>query len=274
MRNPFGLPIDLPGSRAVRVVGDVLASQDRFVAAVDQIPEVDVRRTSGLGEWTVAELLAHVSYGAAAARRVSVAALSGGTTQFYPGGAEQRARSIQRGRSMTTNDLRRELSSGHARLGQLWRRFTEVEWDAALGDERFPGATVARHLMLRWTEVEVHRSDLLGVSDWRTWSPVFIRHGLPLRVAWQPLARRLPTAALELNGRWALHDTDSEIRWVIHAEGADVHVGREPAPADVEITGPAGALLALLLGRPTGEALNVVGDTRLAASYKQAFPGP
>ena len=106
----------------------------------------------------------------------------------------------------------------------------------------------------------MHRSDLLGPLDWSTWSPNFVRRLLPLRVAWQPLARRLLGADLGVNGSWALRDIDDGATWLIKASGADVHVERGAVRADVGIAGPPGSLLAFLLGRPTDDALPVTGN--------------
>lgn len=63
---------------------------------------------------------------------------------------------------------------------------------------------------------------------------------------------------------------------MIRAIGPDVEVTRDAfAEAAVELSGPAGSLLAFLLGRAIpDQALRVVGDCRLAALYKHAFPGP
>lgn len=146
--------------------------------------------------------------------------------------------------------------------------------DLALRDDRFPGARVARRLMLRWTELEVHRSDLLAATDPPIWAPSFVRFALPLRIAWQPLARRLPTAALDVTGTWALRATDRVERWLVHATAGNAVASRAVAAANVELAGSSGLLLAFVLGRLPSTELQITGDAGMAAKYKLAFPGP
>lgn len=177
------MAIDVTGMEAVELVAPVVAAQDRFVAAVGDLSDVALGQPSGLPGWTRAEVVAHVAYGAAAGARITESALRGGSVSFYPGGPKQREASIRRARTMAMGELRAELADASAALAATWRALAVRDWNHPLVDDRFPGASIARHLMLRWTEVEVHRDDLVHRSDWRTWSPSFVAHALALRVA-------------------------------------------------------------------------------------------
>lgn len=269
---------DLSGADAVGVTALVLASQRRFELALDGLDDRALASSSALDGWTTAEVVAHVAYGAQAARRSTRAAVRGRHVPFYPGGDEQRRRTIERGRRAAPADLRRELHGADRSLSASWRAMGAADWARPLNDPRFPRALVARHLMLRWTEVEVHRGDLHpNVQDaWEHWSPEFVDVALPLRVAWQPLAHRNPGAITDLDATWALAVPSRHWGWSISTSGdqAQVTVGRDVAPTDVELSGSPGAMLAFLLGRATAADLSISGDVDLADRYKSAFPGP
>jgi maleylpyruvate isomerase len=269
---------DLSGAEAVKVTALVMASQRSFELAVDGLDDWAMASSSALDGWRKAEVVAHVAYGAQAARRSTRAAVQGRHVPFYPGGDEQRRRTIERGRRAVPSDLRRELHNADTSLGASWRAMGATDWARPLKDPRFPRAVVARHLMLRWTEVEVHRGDLHpNVQDaWKHWSPQFVDVALPLRVAWQPIAHRNRDATTDIDATWTLAVPSRHWRWSITTSGdhARVSVAQEVARADVELSGSSGAMLAFLLGRASAANLSTSGDVDLAYRYKSAFPGP
>jgi uncharacterized protein (TIGR03083 family) len=270
--------IDLTATDAAGVIALVLASQRRFELAVDSLDACALASPSALDGWTRAEVVAHVAYGAKAAQRCTRAAVEGIHVPFYPGGDEERRRTIERGRHVAAADLRRELRVGDMSLGTSWRAMRAHDWGRPLNDPRFPGANVARHLMLRWTEVEVHRSDLRPDFQhaWQHWSPEFVDVALPLRVAWQPLAHHKQGAVTDLDATWTLAVPSRHWRWSITASGERAHVtiGHDNTPGDVEVAGSPAVMLAFLLGRAVAAELSISGDVDLAHRYKSAFPGP
>jgi uncharacterized protein (TIGR03083 family) len=266
--------LDLDGNRARRLVASVAAAQHRLEDTVAALTDAELRAATALAGWSAAQLVAHVAYGAAAARRTTSAARHGVHVPFYPGGATQREATIDRGLHLPPDALRAELTRADAELVALWSEFAVAEWEIALRDERFPGAVIARHLVLRWTEVEVHRTDLLGgAQPWEDWSAPFVETALPLRFAWQPLAHA--RCRDRADGRWAFRVPALATRWVVDArDGTARVVASDELDADVELSGTPARVLALLLGRATCSDLSVTGNAELAHGYKVAFPGP
>jgi hypothetical protein len=269
---------DLPGAKARKLVSEVLAAQGRFEGTVDEFDNASLAGTSRLAGWSRAQLVAHVAYGAVAARRTTEAARDGVHVPFYPRGEIDRRASIDRGLTMPPELLRAELIRADGALGDLWKGFRTSDWARPLRDDnRFPGAAIARHLVLRWTEVEVHRADLEVLEhSWERWAPAFVEVALPLRIAWQPLAAGPANGACFRDGRWAIVVPSRGWRWVITrtAGSAAVVASVAQGGADVEISGTPSVVLAFLLGRATCDDLSVDGDMELARRYKQAFPGP
>ncbi len=131
-----------------------------------------------------------------------------------------------------------------------------------------------RLVLARWTEVEVHGTDLgVGLSDW---SDDFVAAVLPMRLAWLNTRRSNHRVVDEsVQGTWLLEPTGDQA-WLVRVEGTVV--SSSPATvgtiSDVTFRGSSRDLLALLLGRPTVVPIDVSGDRELAEALPRAFPGP
>lgn len=149
------------GYEAARVRTALLTSWARFTGEIDALPDADLIRPSGLGGWTVAELVTHVSSGIRAVHRTIArpppSAPSGDLLGYYLTGNEavaERARALVAARS--PEDLRHDLRDEVARA------------TAALPDAE-PGRLVAARLgalplsdwlVTRLVEAVVHTLDL------------------------------------------------------------------------------------------------------------------
>ena len=73
-----------------------------------------------------------------------------------------------------------------------------------------------------------------------------------------------------------LHRTDGEGEWVLRAEGGVAVAEPGHAKADVAMRGSAEGLYWVLMGRgkPDAYGVEVHGDPKLAAAFKEWFPGP
>ena len=73
-----------------------------------------------------------------------------------------------------------------------------------------------------------------------------------------------------------LHRTDGTGEWVLRAEGGEAVAESGHAKADVAMRGTAEGLYWVLMGRgkPEEHGVEVHGDPKLAAAFKEWFPGP
>ncbi len=258
------------------------AARARTSALVDALaaagPEA-LARPSALPGWDRLTIACHLRYGASASLRMTVQALSGEPTAFYPGG-----RSTHRPRTLVPlpgegpMDVVDSLGEESARLHEAWGLLSPTEWRTPVREPSdnpdlgvIPVSSLA---LLRLTEVEVHGSDLdLGLDEW---SPVFVADALPMRLRWLT-TRRSNHRPIDpaVQGSWLLSATDGP-KALISAHGDQVTC--EPPDPDAvpgaTIEGTSRDLLALLLGRPPVTPLRLGGDVRLAGEFSAAFPGP
>ena len=73
-----------------------------------------------------------------------------------------------------------------------------------------------------------------------------------------------------------LHRTDGDGEWILRAEGGEAVAEQGHAKADVAMRGTAESLYWVLMGRgkPEEHGVEVHGDPKLAAAFKEWFPGP
>jgi hypothetical protein len=206
-------------------------------------------------------------------------ALAGVETSFYPGGrSDQRPGTLEPGLGEGPDQVVDSLEVKSARLHNSWARLSETEWATPIceppDNPDLGETTVAELALLRLTEVEVHGCDLdLGLGDW---SDVFVTNALRFRIGQLCSRRSKKRAAVSgVEGSWMLAATDGP-SWRISLRGEEVTCEPVdgPAPADAVIEATSRDLLALLLGRPLKDGLVERGDTRFAAEFSRAFPGP
>ena len=161
------------------------------------------------------------------------------------------------------------LHNSAARLAEDWKRLTPAEWRLPVSEAHLGTVRLTRFLVLRLTEVAVHRADLqLGTIEW---DERFVAIALPLRIAWLPRHHRTRADAdLSIEGTWKLRA--GEQSWIVEASGSDATVRTVDGPADATITSTSLGMLSFLLGR--GQDVSFEGDQRLSRGFKEAFPGP
>jgi len=73
-----------------------------------------------------------------------------------------------------------------------------------------------------------------------------------------------------------LHRTDGDGEWILRADGGEAVAEPGHAKADVAMRGSAEGLYWVLMGRgkPEEHGVEVHGDPKLAAAFKEWFPGP
>jgi uncharacterized protein (TIGR03083 family) len=220
-------------------------------------------------DWSPRTIAAHLVAGAEASRRITHDALSGDPTSFYPGGPEERVTSLGLFENSSPAAIVSSLRSSTAGLAADWKRLTPTEWSLPVREAHLGSVRLTRFLILRITELEVHRTDLqLGTLDW---DERFVAIALPLRIAWLPRHHRTRADAdLSIDGTWKLRA--DERSWVVEASGSDATVRVADDPADAVISSTSFGLLSFLLGR--GRDVSFGEDRQLARRFKEAFPGP
>ena len=247
--------------------------------ALARLDDRQIREPSRLPGWDRLVIACHLRYGAIASERMTIDALAGRRTAFYPQGRSlQRPSTLLPNRGESNAEVVLSLTEACARLDRLWASIDNARWATTIQEppeNRDLGPiTLWTSALLRLTEVEVHGHDL-GL-DLSPWSATFVEAALPTRLRWLPSRRSNHQAADEsIDGSWALVVTDGPA-FRIHAAGAEVEVEVVEAAPDVDaaITGPAGRLLAFILGRAPLDTLQVRGNLDHAAAFLKAFPAP
>lgn len=265
-----------------RLAHAVAIRQEQIVAALQSAGAARdgvLLGDSLLPRWDRLTIICHLRYGGIASRRMTIEALAGKPTSFYPEG-----RSHQRPTTLRVNDGESEvdvisaLEQASSQLDGTWERVDAEQWQTMVHEppdnEDLGSISLWTLALLRLTEVEVHGHDLnLGLSAWST---TFVDAALPMRLRWLPARRsNHQEADTTINGRWALAATDGPT-FVVEARGADVEVtsGETEAGADVVIAGTAQQLLAFILGREKLTGMDVRGKFDLAHAFLEAFPAP
>jgi uncharacterized protein (TIGR03083 family) len=239
----------------------------------------DLEGTCLLPGWSRLTVACHLRYGATASRRMTIDALAGRPTSFYPEGRrQQRPGTLVPGAGEAAGAVVASLEGESRLLYESWASLSSTEWATTIVEPSGPAdlgtITVGVLALLRLTEVEVHGVDLdLGLADW---SDLFVAQALPFRLGWLA-ARRSNHRAVDagLVGTWLLAASDGPT-WRVAVSGPAVD--SQPVPpgteADAVIEGTSRDLLALLMGRPPRQALRRAGNRALAAAFGRAFPGP
>lgn len=211
-------------------------------------------------------ILTHLAHMGRASVRMTDEALEGRATAAYPGGSSERADSLSRARNLPADLLLKELSVSIEELDRQWTALSEGDWETVLKLDQIGDVQLTRLLMLRWTEMEVHTSDLGLNHEGFEVSDLFVAAALPLRVGWlvQHHRNRID-ADKSVRGTWNLKAADSREAWKI----------KTPHATEVcTIEGPDLDLLGFILGRVPVSHLTLEGNVGLAYRFKLAFPGP
>jgi maleylpyruvate isomerase len=212
-------------------IDETVVATARYLEALTELDEAQLRAPSLLPGWSRAHVIAHVARNADALGEVLRGAQAGETRWMYES-QERRDADVEAGAKLPLDEL---LADSVAAAGR-WRQAANELHSAhleALG-RRTPGAEpwpVRRVGMMRLTEVEVHHADLgIGYTA-DQWPAAFVEALMKRR------HRELSERGVAL--RW--HATDTGATW---------ETGEGP-----EVTGSAADLVWWLLGRGSGEGL-------------------
>ena len=160
-------------------IARVADAHGRFLAAVSELTDDDVRRPSLLPDWSLGHLLTHVARNADSHLRRTDAALRGEVVDQYPGGFEARAAEIEAGAGRPALELLADVASTCTAVDEAWRDVPAPAWDAVSRDVSGRERALSELPSRRWQEVEVHLVDLdIGITH-RDWSDDFVEDWLP-----------------------------------------------------------------------------------------------
>lgn len=261
------------------ILAEIQKRTQEIVHALSAMSDKTLLSPSTLPEWSMLTIACHLRYGAHALLRMTSAGLSDRPVAYYPEGRDQqRPTTLLPRPEESPSDVVSSLVIGCEELHRVWRTLDVVSWSRPVeepADNPDLGTVDMASLpLLRWTEVEVHGTDLgVGLADW---SRLFVQVVLPMRLKW--LAYRRTNHREydgDLEGSWLLVASDGPT-YLIEVSGPKV----ESRPADrstrarATIEGSGRDVLALLLGRADIESFEVGGDLAFATMFSQAFPGP
>jgi uncharacterized protein (TIGR03083 family) len=250
-----------------------------LLAMLRKLDAAGLEAPSELPGWTRLTIVCHLRYGTHALRRMTLDALAGRETSYYPQGrARQRPATLLPAPDERPTEVLDDWQSAAVELDRTWSTLDDTQWSTDVvepADNPDLGTiTLGRLALARLTEVDVHATDLgIGAPDW---SSTLVEVGLPTRLAWLS-TRRTNHRAFDrsIRGTWLLHATDGP-RWVVTVD--DDLVTSRPASAhddaDGTIEGSSRDLFSVLLGRPRRTPLRFGGDVTFAQSFERAFPGP
>lgn len=249
-------------------MNEVLDQLRRSTATVlDALERTDLLEPSDLPDWSRLTIACHLRYGATAFHRMTVDALAGRPSSYYPGGrATQRPGTLVPEAGESGADVVASLRRESDALAATWDGVED--WSLLVtepSDNPDLGPLPMWRLPLsRLTEVEVHGTDLgVGLGPW---SDVLVRTALPMRLEWLN-TRRSNHRDVDTTVRrsWLLVATDGPTRQRIEVDGEAV-TSAPGDDADEVIEGTSSELFALLLGRaPDGFA---------PPDFSRALPGP
>jgi uncharacterized protein (TIGR03083 family) len=251
----------------------------RLIVSLRELDEAALEAPSQLPGWSRLTIACHLRYGSHALRRMTLDALAGRETSYYPSGrAHQRPATLMPAHGERHSEVLDDWESTAADLDSVWATVDDQRWSTEVieptDNPDLGTVPLGRLALTRLTEVDVHATDLgIDVPDW---SSILVEVALPTRLAWLA-TRRTNHRPFDQSARgsWLLHADDGP-RWLVSVDASRVE--SRPAAdndsADGTIHGSSRDLLALLLGRPPHEPLRLSGDVTFARSFGEAFPGP
>ena len=257
----------------------VVSRTSEVVETLRSLDEPGLVAPSELEGWSRLTIACHLRHGAAALCRMTLDALDGRPTSFYPSGrAESRPGTLEPAPGEGPSEGVESLADRSKELHRVWGSVRGADWGRVVREPKarpdLGPLPLAGLVLTRLTEVEVHGSDLgLGL---RGWSDLFTDAALRFRLDWLNVRRSNHRQVDDtLQGSWLLVVSEGASQLVTVSGSA---VRSEPAdrgtPATAVIEGSSRDLLALLLGRPTLHPLRISGDPAFGASFSLAFPGP
>lgn len=251
--------VEMVRHRTDEVVGAMLELSSEGLAAASELPG-----------WSRLTVACHLRYGAQATSQMIDATLRGRASAFYPGGRDlQRPRTLAPALGESANHVPRSLADSADALQRQVEGLSDDGWDRPVipADDDLTDITIGDLVQLRLTEVMVHGSDLgLGLAPW---DPRFGEAAIEQRVR----RMRCTPAAQAGEVRMVLRTHTGDC-WTVSVDaegGCRGDAGEHDA--DVCVTGPATALVALLLGRQAPD-LVMDGDSDAARGLLERLVGP
>lgn len=229
------------GFDSAAVLKEIERATAELIRTVERLTEADLRGPSLLPGWSRGHLLTHVARNADGGTRLLTWARTGIESHEYES-LEARAEEIEAGSARSAAELLVDVRESAARFAEAYRMMPPDAWDHVVrwtGGQEHPAARAAD---ARLTEVMFHHVDLDAGFTTADWPAGYTRERLESVVA--SFGRRPDSPPMRL------HATDT---------GADLEVGAD-GPI---IRGPQHALAAWLIGRGTGEDLEVSGADKL-----------
>jgi maleylpyruvate isomerase len=234
----MGIPASEPGHptgdtrSGLPHFAETIHATTRYLQALTQLSDEDVRRPSALPGWTRGHVITHVARNADAMTNLLHWALTGRPTPMYQS-QERRDADIDAGAGRTSEELREDSAASWGRLlqaaNEIHQQHLDVQVTRTPGSPPFATALVGP---MRRIEVEVHHADLLLDYTARDWPEDFARRLVDRRTDDLADGPSMVLSATDVDGLWKL--------------------GPGAGP---EISGALGDLAWWLIGRGRGEGL-------------------
>jgi maleylpyruvate isomerase len=218
---------------------EIAEATARLLGTIATMSDDDARGPSLLPGWSRGHVLAHIARNADGLRNLLLGAIEGVERKAYPS-AEARDSDIEAGARRPIKEHLADIEAAHARFMQTAAEVPSSAWGFILAWGSAGQKRQAREVLdARLREVAIHHVDLdagYAASDWPpNFALLILRSALP---------------AFEARGLapCTLRATDVS-EGVVRANGG----------SDVEVSGPAHALVMWLLGRASGAGLTTTG---------------
>jgi maleylpyruvate isomerase len=221
--------------------GRIDTATSRLTATADGLSDGQAREPSRLPGWSRGHVLTHVARNADGLRNLLIWARTGVPTPQYPS-QEARNAGIEAGAARTAAELADDVRESATAFASEAAGVPAESWSVMVGA---PGHPAWFTLFRRLGEIEIHHVDLGAGYGPADWPAPFVAEQLE-RVMDQFAGRDdVPPCLLELS--------DTGQRLVLGPPGAP----GQAREGEVTVSGPAGLMLAWLIGRDPGRSLAV-----------------
>jgi uncharacterized protein (TIGR03083 family) len=247
-----------------------------YLQAVYAVPAESWSKPTLSGDWSVAQVVAHVATGDQLFRgRIFDATGKDRTGLDLPVDFADRQRRFA---AMSTWEPAKLKATAHTESEQMVAAVAEAVQKSPQTIVSVPYGDVPLPVVrsLRLNEYIIHGHDLtpaigraIPIPDW------FIDRALGDSITMMSrLHQRSPHKGKSAS--FHIHRTDGEGEWILRADGGQAVSESGHGKADVAMRGSAEGLYWVLMGRgkPEEHGVEVHGDPVLAASFKEWFPGP
>jgi len=229
------------------VLAALTESTAHLIATAENFDDQAVREPSLLPDWTRAHVLTHTARNADALRNLLTWAATGERADMYAS-LEARDQAIKNGAERDAAQLAADLRESCERFAETAARLDPEHW-AGFVERRIGGPQQASRIpWWRLEEVLIHHADLDAGFTPAHWPAQFTGPELDLVVA-----RFNNPALIKESPAFRLHAEDTDRRLAERCEPA----AEGSADGMPTVDGPEPALLAWLIGRTSGDGLDV-----------------